>query len=144
MINGKEYSWQDIQIAFLGRVVFGVTEIKYKEKTERAFIYGTGRKPVAYADGQTDSDGSLMILQSDFEAMVASMLAAYPGRTVTTLPPFDIIVMFIPDGDNPRIVKDVIKNVLIGEYEKGGKVGDLNMPVTLPFKCSDIILQQSI
>lgn len=144
MINGKEYSWQDIQIAFLGRVVLGVTEVKYKEKTAREFIYGTGRKPIAYADGQTDSDGSLTILQSDFEAMVASALAAYPGRTITTLPPFDLIVMFIPDMDNPKIVKDVIKDVLLGEYEKGGKVGDLNMPVTLPFKCSEIKLQMSL
>ncbi|HEX8349498.1 MAG TPA: hypothetical protein VF598_06040, partial [Hymenobacter sp.] len=69
---------------------------------------------------------------------------AYPGRTVTTLPPFDIIVMFIPDMENPKMVKDVIKDVLLSEYEKGGKVGDLNMPITLPFKCSEIKLQMSI
>jgi hypothetical protein len=144
MVNGQEYSWQDIQIAFLGRVVLGVTSIKYKEKTAREFIYGTGRKPIAYANGQTDSDGSMTLLQSDFEALVTAMKAAYPNRTFTTLPPFDITTMFIPDMDNPKIVKDVIKDVLLTEYEKGGKVGDLNMPVELPFKCSEIKLQEKI
>lgn len=128
----------------LGRVVLGVTEVKYKEKTAREFIYGTGRKPIAYADGQTDSDGSITLLQSDFEALVAAAQAAYPGRTITTLPPFDLIVMFIPDMENPKIVKDVVKDVLLSEYEKGGKVGDLNMPVSLPFKCSEIQLQMSL
>jgi hypothetical protein len=61
-INGKEYSWADIQFAFLGRLVVGVTEIKYGAKRKREFIFATGNLPVAYANGQKTSEGSITVL----------------------------------------------------------------------------------
>ncbi|WP_400192815.1 hypothetical protein [Hymenobacter sp. B81] len=139
MINGKEYSYQDIQATMLGRPVAGLTAIEYGEKADRKFIWGTGRRPIAYANGQIEADGTLTLLQSEFEALTRGLR---PGQSVTTIPPFDIIVMYIPDEENPVIVKDVLKSVLLLEFKKGGKAGDLNMPITLPFACAEVKLNQ--
>jgi hypothetical protein len=137
LINGKEYSWADIQFAFLGRPVRGVTEIKYGAKRDRKFIYAVGDKPVAYANGQEESSGSITVLQSEFEAIVASAKAA--GKTPTSLTPFNIIVMYLDDAN--LLIKDIIQSVLTLEWEKASKQGDLNMTVTIPFVAANIVLQ---
>lgn len=133
--DSKEFGWPDIQIVFAGRPIVGCTEIKYKTKAERDFIYGLGKKPVAYADGQAMAEGSITLLQSEFEALVRSLA---PGKSVTDIPPFDIIIAYINEDD--VAVKDIVKSVLLTEYEKGGKKGDLNMEISLPFKAAEIQL----
>lgn len=133
--DSKEFGWVDIQIVFAGRPIVGCTAIKYKNKAEREFIYGLGRKPVAYADGQDMTEGSITLLQSEFEALVRS---CPPGKKPNTLAPFDIIMVYL-DEDNV-MVKDIIKSVLLTEFEKGGKKGDLNMEIELPFKAADVLL----
>ncbi|GGG33387.1 hypothetical protein [Hymenobacter glacieicola] len=136
-INGKEFGWADIQFAFLGRPVTGITEIKYGAKRDRKFIYAVGDKPVAYANGQEESNGSITMLQSEFESIVRAAKAA--GKTPTSLPPFPIIVQYLDDAN--LMVKDIIHSVLTLEWEKASKQGDLNMTVTVPFTCSHIELQ---
>ena len=133
--DSKEYGWVDIQIVFAGRSIVGCTEIKYKEKAEREFLWGLGKKPVAYADGAQMVDGSITLLQSEFEALVRSIPA---GKTPTSLAPFDIIIAYVDD--TSLSVKDIVKSVLLTEYEKGGKKGDLNMEISLPFKAAEIQL----
>ncbi|MES2730047.1 MAG: hypothetical protein V4621_08155 [Pseudomonadota bacterium] len=137
IINGKEYSWADIQFTFLGRPVIGITEIKYGSKRDRKFIYGVGERPVAYANGQEESNGSITLLQSEFEALVRS--AKEQGKTPTSLVPFDIIVMYLDDAN--IMVKDIIRQVLTLEWEKASKQGDLNMTVAIPFNAAFIELQ---
>ncbi|MBD2769704.1 hypothetical protein IC235_17580 [Hymenobacter sp. BT664] len=136
-INGKEYSWADIQFAFLGRAVLGVVAIKYGEKRDRKFIRAVGNKPVAYANGSPDCNGSITVLQSEFEAIVAAAKAA--GKTPTTLAPFDIITQYLDDSN--LMIKDICKSVLTLEWEKASKQGDLNMEVEIPFTCAEIELQ---
>jgi hypothetical protein len=133
--DSKEYGWVDIQIVFAGRPIVGCTEIKYKEKADREFIYGLGKQPVAYADGMQEVDGNITLLQSEFEALVRSLPA---GKTPTSLAPFDIIIAYIDD--TSLSVKDIVKSVLLTEYEKGGKKGDLNMEISLPFKAAAVQL----
>ena len=133
--DSKEYGWIDIQIVFAGRPIVGCTEIKYKNKAEREFFYGLGRKPVSYADGQDATEGSITLLQSEFEALVRS---CPPGKKPNTLAPFDIIILYLDE--NNALVKDIIKSVLLREFEKGGKKGDLNMEIPLPFIAADVEL----
>jgi hypothetical protein len=133
----KEYSYQDCQFVLLGRPTAGVLGIKYKGKGDRKYIWATGRKPITYVDGQEEYEGEVTLLQSEFEAIVRSLL---PGGTITTLPPFDIVVMYVPNTANPVIVKDIIKGVLLTDWEKAGKSGDTNMEITLPFKAADVQL----
>jgi hypothetical protein len=133
--NSKEFGYVDIQIVFAGRPIVGCTEIKYKGKADRQFIYGLGTEPVAYANGITEAEGSITLLQSEFEALVRSLP---PGKTPTTHAPFDIIVAYIDDEN--VAVKDIVKAVLLTEWEKGGKKGDLNMEITLPFKAAKVQL----
>lgn len=135
MFNSKEFGWIDIQIVFAGRPAIGITALKYKNKADRAFIYGIGPKPVAYADGIAETEGSITLLQSEFEALVRSAPA---GKKPNTLAPFDIIVAYI-DEEN-ALVKDIIQSVLLTEFEKGGKKGDLNMEIELPFIAADVLL----
>ncbi len=133
----REYSFIDVQAAMLGRPVATLKGIKYKEKTERKLLFGNARKAIAYTDGETHVEGEIVLAQSEFEALVRSATAK--NSSVTTLPPFDIIVMYIPDNDNPVIVKDIIKGVLLTEWEKGSKQGDLDMVITLPFMAAEVV-----
>ncbi|MBA9078942.1 hypothetical protein [Rufibacter quisquiliarum] len=135
MINGKEYSFQDIQVWFAGRQIGCLQEITYKEKTDRKFIRGNARKASAYADGETEYTGAVGFIQSEMQALIDSVPA---GRSVTTLPPFDIVVMYIPDVDNPIIKKHLIKAVLLEEFEFSSKAGDLNQVITLSYQAADI------
>jgi hypothetical protein len=137
-LNGKEFSWADIVFAFLGRSVEGVVAMKYGVKRERKFIRGVGNKPVAYANGSPDCNGSITVLQSEMEAITAAALAG-GYEDLTAIPPFDIIIQYL-DASN-IMVKDIIKNVLATEWEKASKQGNLNMEVELPFTCSHVILQ---
>jgi hypothetical protein len=134
IINGKEYGWADIQFAFLGRPVLGVTAIKYGGKRDRKFIYGVGPQPVAYANGVQENDGSITLLQSEFEAMVRSA----GGKQPTELAPFPIIVQYLDESN--MMVKDILHYVLITEWGKDIKQGDLNMEITLPFKVAYVQL----
>lgn len=133
--NSKEFGWIDIQVVFAGRPTIGITALKYKSKAERDFIYGIGSKPVAYADGIATTEGSITLLQSEFEALVRS---CPPGKKPNTLAPFDIIVLYLDDEN--LLVKDIIQSVLLTEFEKGGKKGDLNMEIELPFMAADVVL----
>ena len=79
--DSKEFGWPDIAIVFAGRPIVGCTAINYKLKSEREFVYGLGKKPVAYADGQEMVDGSITLLQSEFESLVRSL----PSTTLLLL-----------------------------------------------------------
>lgn len=133
---GRETSFIDVQATMLGRPLATLQAISCKESTERKMVMGNSATAIAYADGATKYEGSISVLQSELRALARSAKAK--GRKITRLPPFDIVVMHIPDEENPVLSKDVIKNVLLEEFELSEKVGDMEMTVALKFKASDV------
>jgi hypothetical protein len=128
MINGNEYSWEDLQVVMLGRPLLGITGIEYKEEQTKTNIYGRGNKPVARTRGNKTYSGSLVILQSEYEALQAT---AGEGKSLNDLPRFDITVAYAA-ASGGVITTDVLRNVEFTDLTKALNQGDANMNVSLP------------
>lgn len=136
MINGNEYSWEDIQVLFPGKnsPVDGVAAIEYEVKKDHSNIYGRGSKPVAMGRGKEEYAGSITLLQSEVEALQKTL---EKGKNLTNIPAFNIVVSYVPpDG---VIVTDQLVQCRFAEIKKGMKSGDPNMEIQLKLVIGDII-----
>ncbi len=135
MINGNEYSWEDISVILPGSVspADGVAAIEYTEKKDHQNIYARGAKPVAAGRGKVDFSGSITLLQSTVEAM---QKALPKGKSITSIAAFDITVGYLPEGGVPTV--DTLKFCRFGELKKGMKTGDPNMEIQIPLVIGDI------
>lgn len=127
MINGYEYSWEDISLSFLKRVLTGFVAIEYEASKDHKNIHGRGADPVAMGRGKKDYKGSITLNQSEVEAIQSEL---GKGKDLTDLAAFTIISAFAPEGG--VITIDELLYCRIGEYKKGMKQGDANMEITLP------------
>lgn len=115
-INGKEYSWVDVEITVEGKSepLVGVTGISYNVKKDHQNVMGKGGEPIAQWSGAKQPEGcSLTLLQSELEAWQQSLPK---GFDLTDLPPFNITVSYAPLG-GPRTT-DRLLDCLIGSTPK--------------------------
>ena len=133
VFNTREYSWADVEIYMMGKLVTGARGVKYKVSREVEQIYGLGDKPRAHAYGNYSFEGELTLLQSELEALQEAVGAG----TVLDIPPFDIVISYAPRDGGP-IKTDIVKSAVFTEVEKGLKQGDKYQEITLPFKALDI------
>lgn len=127
MINGVEYTYEDVQIEILGRVLEGIEGVKYGVTKNHYNLHGRGNRPVAMAKGKKDSTpGSLTIHQSEFEALQEALPS---GKDLTDAAPFDITVSYAPDAG--IIVTDVVPNCRVARWEKGMTSEEGHMTVEL-------------
>ena len=134
MINGFEYSYEDISTVFAGKLLTGFTAVKYKVKKDHKNIYGKGAKPVAMGRGKKEYDGSsVTVLQSELEAIQAQLP---DGKDLTDLAPFTLTVSYAPEGG--KITTDTLLFCRVMDYEKGMKSGDGNMEIELQLMVGDI------
>lgn len=136
MVNGNEYSWEDINAILPGKATpaEGIIAISYTVKKDHVNIYGRGDKPVALGRGKMEFDGSITLLQSEVEGMLATLPK---GKNITNLAPFTITVAYAPAGGVATV--DQLKHVRFKEMPKGMKTGDPNMEITIPLAIGDII-----
>lgn len=132
MINGTEYAWEDIDIVLLGKILIGVTEINYKAKKEQVKIYGRGKDPVAYGRSRNEYEASITLLQSEVEALQASLPR---GKTLMDIEPFDITVSYAYQGN---VVVDILRSCTFVEFEKKMKTGDTHMEIAIPLNVGKI------
>jgi hypothetical protein len=135
-ISSKQYSWNDISVAFGGRIEEGVTEVEYSVKQEKDVLRGRGSKPYQVLKGNKDFEGKIMVWQSTLEAMIKDA----PNKDILALR-FDVIWAFTPT-DGGETVTDILVGCEIKEYKKSMKQGDKNMLVELPFIFLDVKHQQ--
>lgn len=133
MFTSEEYSWSDIEMTMLGRVVIGFRKISYTEKQTKTNIYARGNKPVARTRGNKEYEGSVMLLQSEVESLQAELAA---GKSLNDIGPFDITVSYAPASGN--IKTDILKACEFTEITKGMSQGDSNMEIELPIIIGDI------
>jgi len=133
-INGKEYSWGDVEVVLFGRPLVGIRGIEYGVKQEKELQYGRGNKPYAIQKGNKAPEGSITVTQSELEAMLR---AAGPGKDLTDIPGFQVVVSYIPEEGAP-IVTDVLRNCEFTEGTKSLKQNDKAMEITLPLLMLDI------
>ena len=121
-------SWKNISVVVLGRTIDGITAIKYKRTVKKEHVYGRGNKSQGIVSGNEEITGSITLLQSELEAMVAA--AAAGGRNLSELA-LDIVHSY--ENDAGTITTDIVVGAQFTEYEKAMSQGDTHMKVELPY-----------
>lgn len=125
MINTREYSWSDVTIVVGGHVLTGVRGVSYKTSQEKEAIYGKGDEPVSIQRGNKSHDGTLTLLQSEYEALKEAA-----GGSV-----LDINVNMVVSYGNPGdvITTDKLVGCEFTEEPKEMQQGNTNQEIALPF-----------
>lgn len=118
LINGTAYGWADVQVNILGTPVVGIDAIKYSDEQEIEDNYGAGKFPVSRGYGQVKTSGSITL---HAEEIVALQKAA-PGKRLQSIPPFDIVVSYMPEGGT--VTTDTLKNCQFKKNAREPKKGD--------------------
>ena len=125
VFNSREYDWSKLSIIVGGKVITGARAVSYKESQEKEAIYGKGNRPVAIQRGNVSYDGSLTVLQSEYNAMKDAA-----GGSVLDLST-NIVVTYGNKGDVIRT------DTLVGvEFTEAGiefGQGDKHAEIELPF-----------
>ena len=127
MFDSREYEWADITIVLGGGVVLAGREIKYTEKQEKELAYAKGNQPHSIQKGNFGYEGTLKVLQSDYEALVAK------GKGSVLNIEADIICSYGNPSNGDILTTDRISKMQFTEAAKGMAQGDKFMEVDLPF-----------
>lgn len=130
-----EFAFKDINVTLLGRNIAGLQGITYKRMSEGEIVYGRGNKGLGIQEGNERIEGTLKILQSEYEALAAAVRVASPGSNITDVR-FDIVNTY---GEGLTAVTDIIQTVKITEYEKGMDQNDKYKVIELPFIALDVL-----
>ena len=132
LVNGMLCAWADIVVLIGGVPVTGITGVEYDDQQEIVNKYGAGRHPVERAKGRITPSGKLILYQEEVQALSAQSTT---GR-LQDLPPFDVIVQYLPDSG--LLVTDKIRNCHISGNARKWKEGDTGQEVELPLVPSHI------
>lgn len=134
LINGTSHAFSDITIDILGVPVPGVVAINYSEKQEKVDNYGAGNRPVSRGYGKIEAEASITLLSEE----VLALQKAAPNHNLMEIPPFDIIVTYLPK-NSTNITTDILKNCEFKQNARDTKVDDTKIEVQLELICSHII-----
>lgn len=131
--NSKEYSFADVKVSVLGANLSGLRGLIYKKAQEKEVVYGQGNEGKAIQRGNKKYDGTLSLLQSDYDLMHKAAVAAgyedlvdVPGKLL------NITCVYQKDGDAGLSTVAII-NAEFTEVEEGMKQNDKFKEISLPF-----------
>lgn len=120
LINGKEYSYSDVRVHFLGRTVEGISAVSYEDNVEKKNNIGRGNMPVSRTRGNYEAKSSITLSMKE---VVAIQAALQPGQRLQDIAPFDIEVSYVDDNGTNRIVNDRIRNCEFTNNKRELKTG---------------------
>lgn len=132
--NTKEYTWSDVRVVLLGRELTGIQAVSYKMAQDKEPVYGRGNEPLAIQSGNKSFEGSITLLQSELEALLAAVKAVNSLYHLTDIS-FDLVVSY---GNGASSSTDIIQSVEITEFDKGMGQTDKSMKIELPFLATGI------
>lgn len=132
LINGINYDWGSISFILFGVPVIGITKITYKIKQNKKNNYGKGYKTISRGYGNIEPEASIDIYTDELKRIIA----ASPGRSLLSIPPFDVLVTF--GGPGLEATKDVLRSVEFLEDGLAATQDDTKLIVTMPLIVADI------
>lgn len=127
MFNSREYEWSDITVVVAGRPVTGFRAVDYSSKQEKEALYAKGNKPHGIQRGNKSYEGSITLLQSEYEA-----LRQVCGGDVLDAS-FDLVVAYGNASKGDAIVTDILVGAEVTEDNTEWKQGDKFQEKKLPF-----------
>jgi len=134
LINGTRHSWADVKINILGRTVSGITAVSYEDKQDKQNNYGAGAFPVSRGRGKYEATSKVTLHAYEVEAIVKALGI---GKRIQDVPPFDMIISFLPVGSD-GLVTHVIRNCEFTNNKRDIKQGDTVIEVELELITSHI------
>jgi len=131
--NSAEYAWKDLYIFIDGNLITGIQNIEYSQSTENEYIYGRGSAPRNIQQGNESYEGTLTLLQSEYEALREAVVAA--GYKNITKPFFTVNVTYMI-GTNFQT--DTIRQLKFNEVPKNMVQNDKFMALELSFMALDV------
>lgn len=124
---GKMAGWNSVTYNVFGTDIEAMLEFAYDDNVEIEQIYGHGKMPIGYAEGNYVANASVTL---HTEAITAILAAIPEGKRISDAAPADIVVQY---EYQDRIVTDIIRNVKITGLGKEAKQGDkvIGQKVTL-------------
>lgn len=132
LVNGNLCAWADVVVLIGGVPVTGIIGVEYGDSQEVVNKWGAGRHPVGRAKGRITPSAKLILYQEEVQALQAQALN---GR-LQDLPPFDVIVQYLPDSG--IVTTDKIRNCQFSDNGRKWKEGDTGQEVELPLVPSHI------
>jgi len=132
--DSREYEWSDITLVLGGRDITGIRGIKHSEKLEGEALYAKGKKPHSIQTGNFSYEGSFIILQSEYEALVIA------GKgSALNLRGLSAAIGYGNPLNGDAMMHKAIVGIQLTEAANDWKQGDKFMEVELPFLATDII-----
>lgn len=133
-INQQEYAYGDVTVWLFGQPVAGLRGIDYKISQTKGYVRGMGNSPRGIQHGERSVEGTLTILQSEFDALNRS--AREQGYKDLLDVTFDIVVSY--GNADSTVTIDKICGASITELPKGMKSSDMFSEHALPFMALDV------
>lgn len=126
IVNGTNYSWNDIKLVLFGVPVIGISKIEYKSKQTKENNYGMGAEPVSRGLGNKEYEGSIDLYVDEWKRIIA----AAPNRDPLDIAPFDIQVIYGGTRVLPDV--DILQACEFMENPFTAASGDSKIIVTIP------------
>lgn len=132
MFDTREYEWADVTVVMAGRDATGIRGVSYTSSQEKEALYAKGNKPHGIQRGNKSYEGSIRILQSEYDALNAA--AGGDALDVN----FDIIVSYGNPSRGDVIKTDLLSGVEITSKPKSINQNDKFMEIELPIVMLDV------
>lgn len=133
MFDTREYEWADVTVVMAGQDVTGIRGVSYTSSQEKEALYAKGNKPHGIQRGNKSYEGSIRILQSEYDALNAA--AGGDALDVN----FDIIVAYGNPSKGDVIKTDLLSGVEITSKPKSLNQNDKFMEIELSILMLDVI-----
>lgn len=133
MFDTREYEWADVTVVMAGRDATGIRGVSYTSSQEKEALYAKGNKPHGIQRGNKSYEGSIRILQSEYDALNAA--AGGDALDVN----FDIIVSYGNPSRGDVVKTDLLSGVEITSKPKSINQNDKFMEIELPIVMLDVI-----
>ena len=132
MFATREYEWADVTVVMAGRDVTGIRGVSYTSSQEKELLYAKGNKPHGVQRGNKSYEGSIRLLQSEYEALNEAA-----GGDVLDVN-FNIVVSYGNPSKGDVIKTDLLEGVEITSKPKTLNQNDKFMEIELPFIMLDV------
>ena len=132
MFDSREYEWADVTVVMAGRDVIGIRGVSYTSAQEKEALYAKGNKPHGIQRGNKSYEGSIRLLQSEYEALNQ----AAGGDALNAS--FNIVVSYGNPSNGDVIKTDLLMGVEITSKPKSLNQNDKFMEIELPLIMLDI------
>jgi hypothetical protein len=138
-VNGKAYSWGDVDVKIPG-LVLTVQEISYDDEQEMEEQYGKGNRPRGYGVGNYKASGKMSLLRDDYDDLLAYCKAKKTPFYNLEIP--SIVVSYANEGDRTRI--DELKRVKMVKRSNKAAQGDKSLTVDIDLMIVGGIVQDGV